>query len=386
MPRHPGGSIAFAEKVIELLDAGRYTSTYKYAVLLGLIDLCLERADPSGAAPEMVTTRQLAEKVTELYWPHTLPFNVRADLAVPRQNTTGQAEILTLIKRFREYHAPDPSATHWQSRLNAPEAYERLVRDVEWKLIEMPLPRVQNMGGTEQAPFIYVIDWNERIRQDRVRRYQRGEPGAFNNGILFPTGVGDYLVQLSGLLRPLIQRHWAAFIAQVNRLEESQLETFLFGAVRIPTARVRAGLWEIQDRRCFYCDDRLPGPAAAHVDHFLPWSRYPDDGLDNFVVADRRCNGWKSNSLAAVAHLARWTRRFSRSSGEYQQLRDLAADASWIRRPEASLGVARAIYPRLPADARLWLRGQEFVSPDGAAIETALEADDEPGRDDLNPT
>lgn len=371
--RHPGGAIAFAEKVVELLDAGRYTSTYKYAVLLGLIDLCLEGADPAGAAPVMVTTRQLAGKTIELYWPHTLPFTARATSAVPRQNTTGQAEVLTLIRRFRERHAPDPSATHWQSRLAAPDAYERLVSDVEWKLIEMPLPRVQNMAGTEQAPFIYDIDWNERVVQDRIRRYQRGELGIFDNRVLFLTGVGDYLVQLSGLLRPLIQRHWAAFIAQVNRLEESQLETFLFGAVRVPTVKVRAGLWEIQGKRCFYCDTRLAGPATAHVDHFVPWSRYPDDGLDNFVVTDRQCNGWKSNSLAAVAHLAKWTRRFSPSSTEHAQLHDLADATSWIRRPAASLGVARAIYPRLPSDARLWLRGREFVTPDGAAVAAALD-------------
>lgn len=371
--QHPGGPIAFAEKIVELLDAGRYTSTYKYAVLLALIDLCLEGTQRSGAAPDVVTTRQLAERVVELYWPHTLPFAVRATSVVPRQNTTGQAEILTLIRRFREGHAPDPSATHWQSRLAAPDAYERLIRDVEWKLIEMPLPRLQNMGGRQQASFIYVINWNERVAENRVRRYQRGELGAFGNGVLLLPGVGDYLVQLSGLLRPLIQRRWTAFIAQVNRLEESQLETFLFGAVRVPTVRIRAGLWEIQGKRCFYCDGRLTEPTVAHVDHFVPWSRYPDDGLDNFVVADRHCNGWKSNSLAAVAHLARWTRRFSSSSSEQAQLRDLAAASKWLCRPQASLGVAAAIYSRLPSDARLWLRGREFVNPDVVAVTAALD-------------
>ena len=35
-------AIGFAEKVLELLDESRYTATYKYAVLLALIDLCLE--------------------------------------------------------------------------------------------------------------------------------------------------------------------------------------------------------------------------------------------------------------------------------------------------------------------------------------------------------
>ena len=38
----PPDAIRFAERVLELLDDGRYTATYKYAVLLGLMDLCLE--------------------------------------------------------------------------------------------------------------------------------------------------------------------------------------------------------------------------------------------------------------------------------------------------------------------------------------------------------
>ena len=72
------GAIGFAEKVLELLDEGRYTATYKYAVLLALIDVCLERTQTSGAPPDSVTTRQLADKVVEIYWPHTVPFAVHA--------------------------------------------------------------------------------------------------------------------------------------------------------------------------------------------------------------------------------------------------------------------------------------------------------------------
>jgi hypothetical protein len=66
--------VAFAEKVLELLEEGRYTATYKYAVLLALMDLCLERADRSGLPPSTVTTRELARRVVELYWPHTEPY------------------------------------------------------------------------------------------------------------------------------------------------------------------------------------------------------------------------------------------------------------------------------------------------------------------------
>jgi 5-methylcytosine-specific restriction endonuclease McrA len=365
------GAIGFAEQVLELLDEGRYTATYKYAVLLALLDVCLERTQASGSPPETVTTRQLADKIVEIYWPHTLPFIARASLSVLRQNTRGQAEIVSAIVRFREKHAPDPSVPRWQSRTEAPDAYERLVRTVEWKLIQMPLPRLQTMGPARQ-PFIYEINWDDRTDRGEVARYQAGELSIFDNRVLLRPGVGEYLLQVNGLVRPLIQRRWAMMVAQLNHLEESQLEQFLFGVDRLQTGKIRAGLWEIQNRRCFYCERRITDPSHGEVDHFVPWSRYHDDGLDNFVVADRACNGFKSSSLAAAEHLGVWTRRFAPGSSDHAQLTDLADQTPWDRHAACTLGVARAIYLPLPADARLWLQQREFVTPDRELISTAL--------------
>jgi hypothetical protein len=63
------GAIAFAEQLLTVLEEGSFTTTYKYAVILTLMDLCLEHSTKSGRAPAAVTTPQLAEKVVELYWP-----------------------------------------------------------------------------------------------------------------------------------------------------------------------------------------------------------------------------------------------------------------------------------------------------------------------------
>jgi 5-methylcytosine-specific restriction endonuclease McrA len=359
-------AIGFAEKVLELLDEGRYTATYKYAVLLALIDLCLEGTQASGAPPEMVTTRQLADKIVEIYWPHTVPFARRARARVLSQNTRGQAEIVSAILGFRSRHAPDTSVPRWHARLAAPAAYERLVRTVEWKLIEMPLPRLQMMGQSLD-PFVYEIHWDARVQR---RDVERG--AGFDNRVLLKPRVGDYFLQLNGLLRPLIQRRWAAMVAQLNHLEDSRLEAFLFGADRVQTARIRTGLWEIQGCRCFYCDGRLGDPTRGQVDHFVPWSRYPDDSLDNLVVADVACNGFKSSSLAAADHVARWARRLVVGSPEHRQFADLAQRTAWEREPDKSASVARGIYLRLPAAARLWLRRREFVDPDRARLAEAL--------------
>ena len=94
--RDQRGAIGFAEKVLELLDEGRYTATYKYAVLLALLDVCLEQTQSSGARPEMVTTRQLADKIVELYWPHTVPFVGVAPATVLKQNTTARQKFCSL--------------------------------------------------------------------------------------------------------------------------------------------------------------------------------------------------------------------------------------------------------------------------------------------------
>ena len=184
-------------------------------------------------------------------------------------------------------------------------------------------------------------------------------------------GVGEYFLQLSGLLRPLIQRRWAAMVAHLNRLEESQLR-YSFRCQPNTNAKIRR-VWEIQDEAALLrwanrrAAERTGGPLR-------PWSRYPDDTLDNFVVADKRCNGLKSSSLAAADHLTRWTRRFADGSSESTQLFDLAHWTTWDRQPDRTLNVARAIYLRLPNDARLWLRGKEFVAPDSLTIGTALKA------------
>src|SRR4051812_44277992 len=80
------GAIRLAERLIQLLGRGGFTATYKYAVLIGLMDLCMELTGATGAPPEMITTRQLAEKVIELYWPQCAPYDDK--VGVLRQNSS----------------------------------------------------------------------------------------------------------------------------------------------------------------------------------------------------------------------------------------------------------------------------------------------------------
>src|SRR5207244_12917024 len=111
--------------------------------------------------------------------------------------------------------------------------------------------------------------------------------------------------------RPGIARRGVVRVASRNRRDEDQVARFPLGAERVPLERVRGPIIELQEGRCFYCAERLATRAGQtpHVDHFIPWSRYPDDGLENLVVAHARCNAQKSDFLAAAVHVDHWRAR-----------------------------------------------------------------------------
>jgi hypothetical protein len=71
---------------------------------------------------------------------------------VLRQSGTGQAELLSQIRRFR-------LATWTLAAARYSPGYERLVATTAWKLAEMPLARLQHIGNVAD-PFLYEIGWD----------------------------------------------------------------------------------------------------------------------------------------------------------------------------------------------------------------------------------
>src|SRR5262249_43893471 len=84
-------------------------------------------------------------------------------------------------------------------------------------VIQMPLTRLQMMGQQDNR-FIFDFHWNRSIQCREVELYAKGRSSTFDNRVLLKPNVGEYVIQLNGLLRPLIQRRWAAMVAQLNRL------------------------------------------------------------------------------------------------------------------------------------------------------------------------
>ena len=135
------------------------------------------------------------------------------------------------------------------------------------------------------------------------------------------------------------------------------LSEFLFGSSRAALSpKVSEPLRELQHGRCFYCERSLP--AAAAVDHFIPWSRYPRDLAHNLVLAHGSCNSRKSDLLGGEIYLERWAQFLSDHDSDLLQI---GTEAGLLVDRATSVAVAEWSYGHAErVQAEVWLGGTEY--------------------------
>jgi 5-methylcytosine-specific restriction endonuclease McrA len=333
---NPADQIAFLGNVERLLSEGDFSATYKYALLIGLADLAVRHGhDHTG--PLELRIRDLGEKFLELYWQQALPYTPGvADVngRVLKQNSGAQAVMIGFVKDLRRRHPTLAQARHSADWAGAVSVSARTVRT-------MPLWKLQNLRGGA-AEFLYSA----------------GEQGT----IVLKPGVSANLRRFHGLMVRLVQSEWVRAVQRMNPSlgPASDLEQFLFGTERRSLIGIREGLADIQKGRCFYCGSTLRG---GEVDHFIPWSRYPRDLAHNFVLADAKCNGLKSDLLAAPRHTRNW---IERNSLHEKLVAEVGVSAGFIADLTESLRIAEWSYGQAAAaGASVWIAGKDAIALDG---------------------
>ena len=347
----PEQQVAFLGHLQRLLAEGGFTATYKHALLLALADLALDLGDASGA-PLVVPVSAIAEKCIAYYWRQTLPYPTFGDeTAVLKQNTHKQAAIVRLVADAQAVVGSSLAAAQ-----RNPLVWERLVADVGRVVKAMPLWKLQRVGPDAVIDFLYP------------------NTGSGDEVELRP-GVAFCLRRFHGLVTDLVRGAWIRF---VRGLRENQallgdttnLDEFLFGSERADLSVYRQTLIEVQHGECFYCHRRVDGAGA--VDHFIPWSRYPNDLGHNFVLADATCNGKKADRLASVEHLGRWCER---NALHGPTLDNAFAAKSIPADRAASSRIARWAYEQTEMTGGLvWVSGDNLVTLDVAWRALLVEA------------
>jgi len=334
------------ERLLRVIDEGRRTATYKLALLLALIDVV-------ALAPgeQVLPTRDLAALVLEGYYPQTRAYveNDGTEREL-RQIAIKGSPPLRVALQLRLSGNAAGYRTIGETRRRLPDEYRSAVNTVEDTFVRYPIPLLQVVGN-RVLPFLYEVDWPEGTSVASLRKEGRDR-------IRLLDGVGDRLIVLGPLLRPLIELHWTQDVARWTGVatEDERLRAHLFGSERVAFPRLlRDGLADLQAGRCFYCGDQLT--KKCQVDHFLAWSRWPNDAVENLVLADH-CNGAKSDHLVAPEHLDRWVAFLK---GHSDDLADLAVQGHWSSDRDRSAALVRSAYRCLAPGVPLWLHGKEFL-------------------------
>ena len=280
--------LRFLKDLQRILEEGRFTATYKFALVHALADLSVQMGQDTGDELRL-PVRAIAQRFAELYWRQVAPWPGAKRNGILEQNTGKRAAVVRMVLDAREQYGDRID------RLRADaDVWNALTSDIHATVRTMPLLKLQTVGE-ETREFLY---------ENRVEGKGR------DAYITLKPGVAYCFRSFHPLVVELAQTSWVQFIRRLNPEllgERTELREFLFGAPRANLQAVRGPLMEIQEGRCFYCDAKIRD--APHVDHFIPWSRYPVDLGHNFVAAHDRCNAAKADHLAAEAHLRRWAGR-----------------------------------------------------------------------------
>ena len=321
------GQLDFLTKLQRILNEGLFAATYKYALILALAELSVEKAAaPDGSLP--LPLEEISERFITLYWRQTAPFAAGMVLS---QNRGIQASAIRKIEKFR-----DQATTLATARKH--RQWRALIREIGRLLVTMPLWKLQRVGA-DRLDFLY----EERL---------------VDGAVVLRPGVAACFQQQFTIVQALVQMAWLSFVQKLPPNREllgstGDLAEFLFGSERAGLGAIVAGLKDLQHGVCFYC--ARPIKEAAAVDHFIPWSRYPRDLGHNFVLAHATCNLNKRDMLAAPAHLERWVRR---SLDEGAALREMLESARFPYDVDASMSVAEWSYENAErAGALVWVRG-----------------------------
>jgi hypothetical protein len=321
-----------------LLAEGQFVATCNYALLLSLADIAVEAGDDSGA-PLNIPARQIAEKFVQYYWRQVVPYvpkTAPASGQVLKQNTGRQASIIRQVLQARVKHGGSRASAE-RDRL----MWKSLVRDVDQVVRQMPLWKLQTVGRSN-FDFLY-------------------ENHGKGISIELRAGVAYSLRKFYVLIGELIRGAWVRYVQRNNHDvpgTTADLSEFLFGSERSNLAVVRQVLEDTQKGRCFYCRRTMRAP--RHVDHFIPWSKYPVDLGHNFVIAHQSCNTAKADHLAAADHLETWIER-NLKFGE--ELSGRFATRGITHHLPTTLRIADWAYVQTSQTGGLtWVRSQELAA------------------------
>ena len=144
--------------------------------------------------------------------------------------------------------------------------------------MRMPVPKLQRFGSgrhMHEDRFIYDFGWPDEAPSTLLNR------SGFDDSLVLQPGVGEWLVKLSSAHPTVLAQHRWTRTHRPPESEPRRRSSPRGVSCSAPTASVSTGYagavttagWQV-----LLCGRLTRRP---DVDHFLPWSRHPDNKVDN---------------------------------------------------------------------------------------------------------
>lgn len=333
--------LLLGQRVVAILETGQRDATYKLALLMAVIEHCVENLPERSGDPLRVAIPELAHRVLAIYWQQVRPFEGH-DLA--QRRTGSKSRIIAATKELRAATGAGGRGLSLEvAIMRRPDAYQKAINGIVIALATQPLPRLQKLPGSSVSdPFLYDDSFlGENVSRSTLR--------AHGDAIVLKPGVAHGLARLAGLLKPALEIMWVDDVRRMNKFLDADVPDIaghLFGRERTTLAALRQPFKEAFGPHCFYCGTHLP--TNNPLDHVSPWSLVGIDGLSNLVLSCARCNGDKGGALPSVKIVNRVLER------KRDVLEEIASELQWPTQHDRVVAAARGIYRGQPPGVPTW--------------------------------
>lgn len=283
------------ETFLAVITRGRKANTYKFALARALLEYCNSNVTAHHTTDDgtyIIPYSYLADRFLRYYWHQECKFRIKQDFQPDK----------------------DPHAIHVIRKVfgdNPGTIFENVDRSDKERAQKDILQKVfgsERAGTSQVVPRFQKVMVGKSAHEKRVfydydddKKIIRLRPEAFeffrrNNKILSLANLAE----------------WAKFLEKTNgslpklvaKIEQNE-------ARRTSLARFREAYLNASMEHCFYCGTRLEH-GYIEVDHFLPWTYIFEDEAWNLVLACKRCNQKKSDSLPEAGFQDELIRRNAR--------------------------------------------------------------------------
>jgi hypothetical protein len=188
--------LEFLAKVERLLATGGFTATYKFALLIALANVAVERGDDSGREMR-VDLGELSREFTRLYWNSAKPYPGTGRV-LTHSRTKGNAAILGLLAPHVEaYGRPE------EAMRRSPGETQQLIEKVRRQVLcRYPLYHLQLFEGTSTQEKLFDDFLYELPSPNEAVRVKQRE-------IHLKPGVAACLRSLHGVIVSMCGAAWA---------------------------------------------------------------------------------------------------------------------------------------------------------------------------------